>query len=90
MELLTAERLKEMSSGNVFDKGEGIIYAILPTPVKWVACKGQGVMDDWAIFYESPMYDYSYIRKYGAKITDISIVAELIPCDDKAKAMYRM
>ncbi len=90
VEKLTIEILKALEHGDIIDHGVGIIHAVADHEVKWVACKGLGPINDWAIYYGHPYWDKKHIKLHGIKIRDRIIARELMPCDDEVLKKYRL
>jgi hypothetical protein len=79
-ELLTIEKLKAMTPGEVFAHGECLAS-------KWLACRGD--IHDWAIYFGTFEWEWDYVKTNGDKICDRNLIKFLVPCDKEALEMYR-
>jgi len=87
-EKLTLKELKEMKEGQIIAKGQSFIPELWKGgTLNWVAVRGGA--KDWALYYGLVHYDYAYIKRCGDKAFTETIIRKLVPCTDKAWAMYR-
>ncbi len=94
--MLTIEKLKAMTPGEVFAKGnvidspEGINVAGTGKEIKWVAVRGG--IHDWAIYTDNPYMpqpDFKGVKQLGDKLHSEENIKKLVPCDSEAFKMYR-
>jgi len=85
--MLTIEALKLMTPGFIFASGIVNDPRLYKEIVMWVAVRG-GIYD-WAIYYHLATHDNDYVSRYGDKCFAEAVIRELVPCTDKAFAMYR-
>lgn len=84
--MLHANDLKKMPPNHEFAKGDGEFLELHPTPIKWVAIKGQY---DWTIYVAPIKYSFEDVIKMG-KIVDVpKIIYNILPCDSEAMKLYR-
>jgi hypothetical protein len=100
--MLDLNMLNAMPPGTMFAAGVGfdvsynIYVAGTGKRLRWVAVRGQGILD-WAIYYmpEDTVFGVKIfpsddrIAREGDKIFGNNLIQRLVPCDDDALKMYR-
>jgi len=85
--MLTLQKLKDMSNGQIIAQGVTLNRRLHSEPVKWIAIRG-GIYD-WSIYYHLAEKSDFFIKTQGDKCTTYKVIKELVPCDDEAFGMYR-
>lgn len=87
VELTIEDISDEGNRGKVFAYGTAT-NTILASPIKWIAKIRDGDAG-WAIYWGQPGDSIEFIKKYGNKVHDNSVIRKLVPCTDEAFACYR-
>lgn len=87
--MLTIETLTAMEPATLIASGTHTDPDIFEgDQFKWIAVRGSGSFLDWKIYCADLRHSEDYIRKFGNKVKDNSLIKELVPCTDEVFALY--
>jgi len=93
--MLTVDKLKALSPGEIFDSGECVnstqdIYMTntnINAKMIWIAKRGGA--NDWVIYICWAWQGWEFCERNGQKVCNLENIKKLVPCDDEVILKYR-